>query len=87
MDVYSDVKITENRLEELGITAKRWLCAHGAVTYKIDQPLCYPVPVSLFPIATPRSHFQEIIALQPYVNRLVHQASLDHEFIKDALKQ
>ncbi|KAL3901857.1 MAG: hypothetical protein SGCHY_000274 [Lobulomycetales sp.] len=71
-----------------------WALAHGLVVRQetasqdIDNhSTVIHAPFALYPSPFPRSCFDEAVGLQPIVNKLVHQLSLDESFIHSVMKE
>lgn len=85
---YEDVNLTKKELEDIVHKAKYWLVSNGGMLRDKKEPcLFYTMPFALFPTPIPRVLYEEVVSLQQDFNILVHKASMDHEFIMDALKR
>lgn len=88
MDIYDNINFSQTELERCTDNAKDWAICHGIVMKnKENTSLVKHAPFTLFPSPFPMYLYEEAMKVQSDFQRLIHRASLDHQFIKDSLKR
>ena len=88
MDIYSNLDFNDDEINELADAAKDWVILHGMIMRNNnDRKLLNFAPFMLFPSPFPKYLYEEAFSVQADLQELVYKASLDHEFIHDALKR
>ena len=88
MDVYDNIRLSPNDIEKCADSAKDWAVCHGIVMKNRENTsLLKHAPFTLFPSPFPSNLYEEAMQVQLDFQRLIHRASLDHQFIEDSLKR